>query len=166
MPTLIPSTNPPSCSWWMSHGARWGCWCWSCPLPPTLCWGGGMDKVGCWELVSIFLAAALPALGLALACKTLLILLLFRDFSCLDAAWVLPSTVSVGHMGWCPWGSPLLWAIGWCRTNGTDVLGRNWGSSVGAEVVSVFWGVGGSWLPAEVTAGSLPGPALPNSFSS
>lgn len=37
-----------------------------------------------------FLAAALPALGLALVCKTLLILLLFRDFSCLDAAWALP----------------------------------------------------------------------------
>lgn len=58
--------------------------------------------VGNWSLS--FLAAALPALGLALACKTLLILLLFRDFSCLDAAWVLPSTVSVGKMGWCPWG--------------------------------------------------------------
>lgn len=54
------------------------------------------------------LAAALPALGLALACKTLLILLLFRDFSCLDAAWVLPSTISVGKLGWCPWGSLLL----------------------------------------------------------
>lgn len=47
-----------------------------------------------------FLAAALPAFGLALACKTLLILLLFRDFSGLDAAWVLPSTISVGKMRW------------------------------------------------------------------
>lgn len=56
----------------------------------------------------LFLAAALPALGPALACKTLLILLLFRDFSFLNTAWVLPSTISVGRTGWCPWGSLLL----------------------------------------------------------
>lgn len=72
----------------------------------VLRWGDGQG----WMLGMglPFLAAALPALGLALACKTLLILLLFRDFSCLGAAWVLPSTISVGKMGWCPWGCLLL----------------------------------------------------------
>lgn len=45
------------------------------------------------------LASALPALGLALMCKTLLILMLFRDFSCLVAAWVLPSAITVVRQG-------------------------------------------------------------------
>lgn len=56
---------------------------------------GGMLGMG----VLPFLAAALPALGLALVCKTLLILLLFRDFSCLDAAWAFSFTINVAGWG-------------------------------------------------------------------
>jgi len=56
-------------------------------------------------------------------CKMLLILLLFRAFSFLDAAWALPSTVNVGKTGWCLWGSPLLRVLGWCRTESMGVSG-------------------------------------------
>lgn len=93
-------------------------------------------------------------------CKTLLILLLFRDFSSLDTAWALPSTASVGEAGWCPRGSPL--PVGErrggagrtaqrCR-EGTEDLGRHPERERG-------------WLAQAGGEAGSPGPAFPALFT-